>query len=242
MKLSKLMMGALVTVAVPSAAGDVIPLPRQPVTIELLIDQHKMMREMNEWRLRSATANTVSSTTKKKAGNRLDEMAKQLHRRVDTVVDWIQFAGGINDMRETIHKIYQNERELIDLTYKMATKQPAVVLMSAVAQKNAKEQLDRLVELAAIQFGGNIINASTGEANSIFKTISLSMATDKQRMDFCHKANAILRGINAALSNCLRRMYFIYRGYHRLDNIGTILNALAKQKLCDEIIETYVDI
>ena len=261
MGMATLKVGAIDLPTLPSIPTG-IDVPRDILTIEASIDLHKELIKILNQRMLTAEMVRQVQTVSTENTSKLDRVMNTLHKREEGIMNWLQFAESLNEMRLKFIKIYDLENDILKITENFVVKKPTfdlslkglgvtykdfgvqVALGMLIYNSQVKFVTDTkmLAQLFLIQFGGDIMNNSFTGA---IKNVVGNLATDVQRREFVRNIQRLQNSIISNLRNCIYLSNAVVKKYIKFDLTGALLDflehAIWYKNICINVMKTFDD-
>lgn len=235
-----------------------VDLPKDPLSIEALIDLHKEQIQYTKSQVEKLTVVQVQQSELTKKMNKVDTVKAQIENRFIGAYNWLRFGYNLNKMRLNIQTIYNLNKTLNDTIqswlfrlpavengmslkdiktdYRNIRRQALILYYAFIAQKKATTELSALTKIFIVQFGGEFANNSLSGA---LKNLVHNLATETQRRDFVNRVFNKQDKIKNIYYNYLHKINLISQNITNVDLIGTFLSMMDNKSFAEEIVETY---
>lgn len=235
-----------------------IELPKDPLTIEALIDLHKEQINFTKFQMEKMAVVEVQQSELTRKMKKVDAVKDTLENRVIGAYNWLKFGYNLNKMRLNIQTIYELDKELNDTIkswtfrlpviegglslnaiktdYRNIRRQTLILYYAYFAKKKAMTELTALCKIFIVQFGGDFASNALSGA---LKNLVHNLATDTQRRDFVNRVFNKQDKIKNIYYDYLHRINLISQNLTNVDLIGTFLSMMDNKSFAEEIVETY---
>lgn len=199
-------------------------LPRDPTTIEALIDAHKKMKEAEDLAIKELAATTVLHTETKSLADKYNEVKSFLNERMADAGSYVTLASDVANVLLKLESLYENYKYFTEITYSNAKRQPFLLLSYTSTNAELASEIKHIATKCAeyTGFQNNILKATMAEKRKLLYYISSHI----------NSCDMIIRHANMI---CRSMLNTGLQEYHVRD----LINSANNNKIMSKVIESW---
>lgn len=215
--------GTLVCMA-PTASADVIPLPKDPATIEALIDLHKCIKKDEDKALERVATSFGEQSVITKGAKKFNDARSTLDSKLNNAYSYVVLAGAISSSANSMYLLVREYSDFTSKTFNSISKKPFVLWYYTEANVAVAREVKHCYKLyAAVAASGiNLMRASMDEKMQLVMT--LKDAIDRARY---------------IIDNANLYCYLMMEGGWKPDYIWEILTSEVKDEIVAAVINKW---